>query len=99
MKQKIVYFLLFVFITLSGCSSVQTQTCNLEKYGLKANRTENASPVLAGALFEELNIMEYECERYVVPTFKDAEFLIPVKELSMYPKYTPETLLLVNEYL
>lgn len=50
MKQKIVYFLLFVFITLSGCSSVQTQTCNLEKYGLKANRTENASPVLAGAI-------------------------------------------------
>lgn len=32
-------------------------------------------------------VMEYECEQYVVPSFKGAEFLIQVKGSSMYPKY------------
>ena len=36
----------------------------------------------------EAQIMEYECERYVVPMFREAEFLIPVKGSSMYPKYS-----------
>lgn len=33
------------------------------------------------------SIMEYECERYFVPMFRGAEFLIPVKGSSMQPKY------------
>ncbi|MDR2914243.1 MAG: peptidase S24 [Tannerella sp.] len=36
----------------------------------------------------EVQVMEYECERYVVPMFKDAEFLIQVKGSSMVPKYS-----------
>jgi phage repressor protein C with HTH and peptisase S24 domain len=32
-------------------------------------------------------VMEYECAQYVVPDFKGADFLIPVKGSSMYPKY------------
>lgn len=36
----------------------------------------------------ESQIMEYECEKYVVPVFREAEFLIPVKGSSMYPKYS-----------
>ena len=32
-------------------------------------------------------VMEYECETYIVPAFRDAEFLIPVKGDSMCPKY------------
>lgn len=43
---------------------------------------------MAGILTGELNIMEYECEHYIVPAFKDAEFLISVKGSSMYPKYS-----------
>jgi phage repressor protein C with HTH and peptisase S24 domain len=31
--------------------------------------------------------MELDCERYVVPVFKDAEFLIYVKGLSMQPTF------------
>jgi phage repressor protein C with HTH and peptisase S24 domain len=42
---------------------------------------------MAGALTSEQTVLEYECERYVVPVFKGADFLIPVKGLSMYPKY------------
>ncbi|EFR54638.1 XRE family transcriptional regulator [Bacteroides fragilis] len=43
---------------------------------------------MAGALTGEQTVLEYECERYVVPVFKGADFLIPVKGSSMYPKYS-----------
>ena len=43
---------------------------------------------MAGALTSEQTVLEYECERYVVPAFKGADFLIPVKGSSMYPKYS-----------
>lgn len=43
---------------------------------------------MAGALTSEQTVLEYECERYVVPIFKGADFLIPVKGSSMYPKYS-----------
>lgn len=42
---------------------------------------------MAGFGNGESQVLEYECERYVVPMFKDAEFLIQVKGSSMYPKY------------
>ena len=43
---------------------------------------------MAGALTCEQTVHEYECEHYVVPMFKGADFLIPVKGSSMYPKYS-----------
>lgn len=43
---------------------------------------------MAGELTGELPVLEYECERYVVPVFKGADYLIPVKGSSMYPKYS-----------
>ena len=43
---------------------------------------------MAGALTCEQTVLEYECERYVVPVFKGADFLIPVRGSSMYPKYS-----------
>ena len=42
---------------------------------------------MAGALKGEQAILEYECERYVVPAFKGADFLMPVKGNSMMPTY------------
>ena len=36
----------------------------------------------------EFQVMDYECERYVVPMFAGADFLIQVKGSSMYPKYS-----------
>lgn len=42
---------------------------------------------MAGALTSEQTVFEYECERYVIPVFKGADFLVPVKGSSMYPKY------------
>ena len=42
---------------------------------------------MAGALTDESTILEYECERYTVPAFKGADFLIPIKGNSMSPTY------------
>ena len=45
---------------------------------------------MAGALNgADLSIMEYECEKYIVPVFKGAEFLIMIQGDSMMPKYMP----------
>ena len=42
----------------------------------------------AGALSgEDYSIMESDCERYIVPSIKDADFLITVRGDSMTPKY------------
>lgn len=43
---------------------------------------------MAGALTSAQTVLEYECDRYVVPAFKGADFLIQVKGSSMYPKYS-----------
>lgn len=43
---------------------------------------------MAGTFTGEASVMGFECERYVVPVFKGADFLIPVKGSSMYPKYS-----------
>lgn len=42
---------------------------------------------MAGALTGEQTVLEYECERYVIPAFSGADFLIPVKGNSMNPTY------------
>lgn len=42
---------------------------------------------MAGALTGEQSVLEYECERYVVPAFSGADFLMPVKGNSMTPTY------------
>lgn len=42
---------------------------------------------MAGAFTDDTSVMEYECERYVIPAFKGADFLIQVKGDSMQPTY------------
>lgn len=42
---------------------------------------------MAGIFQGETIVLEYECDKYIVPAFKDAEFLISVKGSSMIPKY------------
>lgn len=43
---------------------------------------------MAGFGTGDTQVLEYECERFVIPTFHEAEFLIQVKGSSMYPKYS-----------
>ena len=42
---------------------------------------------MAGVLRGEVSVLDYECEQYIVPAFKGADFLIPVKGNSMNPTY------------
>lgn len=42
---------------------------------------------MGGVASGEVSILELDCERYVIPMFKGADFLIPVKGSSMIPKY------------
>ncbi len=42
---------------------------------------------MAGALTGETSVLEYECERYIIPAFKGADFLMPIKGDSMTPTY------------
>lgn len=46
-------------------------------------------PINAMAGFGEgqNNVLEYDCEIFIIPTFKGADFLITVKGSSMSPKY------------
>jgi SOS-response transcriptional repressor LexA len=57
------------------------------------NKQDAGIPLLpisafAGTFTEDMQVLEHECERFVVPSFKGADFLIPVKGSSMYPKYS-----------
>ena len=42
---------------------------------------------MAGFGTGDVQIMEYETERFIVPTFKGSDYLIGVRGSSMYPKY------------
>lgn len=58
----------------------------------KADNSTKGIPLIplhamAGVLRGEISVLEYECEQYVVPAFKGADFLIPVKGNSMFPTY------------
>lgn len=59
-----------------------------------AHRTESNEGIplipinaMAGAFTGDQSVMEYECDRYIIPSFKGADFLIGVKGSSMYPRY------------
>lgn len=57
---------------------------------IKSDRGIPLIPVdaMAGFLSGDCNaVMEYECEYYHIPSFRGAEFMIPVKGSSMQPKY------------
>lgn len=42
---------------------------------------------MAGVFTGDIQVLEHECDRYIVPVFRGADFLISVKGSSMYPKY------------
>ena len=89
-----------VFSKCEGVSSEwlltgQGDMMKQEGRGEVAHQTENPKEgiplipfsAMAGALTGEQSALEYECERYVVPAFNGADFLMPVKGNSMMPTY------------
>lgn len=83
---------------LTGKGNMIKSTSNSDKEepspkAIHAAKAEEGIPLLpinamAGALTSEQTVLDYECERYIIPMFKGADFLIPVKGSSMYPKYS-----------
>lgn len=82
-------------ITGKGDMIISTQNTDIKNEELPvAHRTESTKGIplipinaMAGAFTDDQTIMEYECDRYIIPSFKGADFLIGVKGSSMYPKY------------
>jgi phage repressor protein C with HTH and peptisase S24 domain len=70
---------------------------NIEEFkvrepAIKYTKSPNGIPLIpinamAGMFNGEIKVLECECERYIIPVFKDAEFLIPMRGSSMMPKY------------
>lgn len=42
---------------------------------------------MAGHLTAEQTVLVYDCDRYIIPMFKGADYLIPIKGTSMTPRY------------
>lgn len=60
-----------------------SEAAEAERIGIPLIPVEAMAGIAAGSF----QIMERECERYVVPMFRDADFLIAVRGNSMTPKY------------
>jgi phage repressor protein C with HTH and peptisase S24 domain len=80
---------------LTGVGSMLKENISISAIAMPAPIATNEGipliPVSAMAGFGTGDIdgvLEYECERYIVPAFKGAEFLITVRGSSMYPKYS-----------
>lgn len=80
-------------LTGKGDMILQTQKENIKELPV-AHHTDSKEGIplipinaMAGAFTEDQQIMEYECERFIIPSFKGADFLIGVKGSSMYPRY------------
>lgn len=73
----------------TASSTMPTTSTGIHKLPQGSQKGIPLIPVsaMAGAFTSDISVMEYECERYVVPSFEGADFLIPVKGDSMQPTY------------
>lgn len=77
---------------LTGKGSMIKENKTAIPTAIPAQNTTDGIPLIpfsamAGALTDERTALEYECERYVVPAFKGADFLMTIKGTSMQPTY------------
>lgn len=96
-KILVVYSDLNIGWLLTGEGEMITSTQNKEMKNEElpvTHRTESNEGIplipinaMAGAFTGDQSVMEYECDRYIIPSFKGADFLIGVKGSSMYPRY------------
>lgn len=77
------------------CNSIAQQGSSTEELPIarRANNPQEGIPLIpldamAGALTCEQTVLESDCDRYVVPDFRGADFLISVKGASMQPSYS-----------
>lgn len=63
-----------------------------DKEAYKSINQDSAIPLIpveamAGFASGDVQVMEFETKKFIVPTFKGADYLISVRGSSMYPKY------------
>lgn len=80
---------------LTGSNPIEQQQSSTEELPIarRATNPQEGIPLIpldamAGALTSELTILDSDCDRYVVPDFRGADFLITVKGASMSPSYS-----------
>ena len=66
------------------CASEPIITGERKPLGIPLLPVDAVAGVLSG---NDMQVMEYDCEYYNIPTFKGAEFLIQISGDSMQPKY------------
>ena len=71
---------------LTGEGEMLKNPMQPDKNGIPLIPTNAIGGILSGV---GESFMEYECERYIVPQFSNADFLIRVQGDSMMPKYIP----------
>lgn len=76
---------------LTGNGSMLKSEQSLPVAGPSGNQNKGIPLIpldaMAGVGSGEISVLELDCERYVIPMFKGADYLIPVKGSSMTPKY------------
>ena len=79
-------------VTTSDGKTIKTTAPKSNNEVKRTNNFKEGIPLIpidavAGFGSGESSVFEYECERFVIPVFRDAEFLISVRGSSMQPKY------------
>jgi hypothetical protein len=72
---------------LTGNGAMVKNGVRSSKIGQSKGVYYSTSDTSNGLVSEFYKIMEFENEQFVIPTFKDADYLVQVKGDSMYPKY------------
>lgn len=67
-----------------------TDNCPVARHSDSPNEGIPLIPLsaMAGPFTMEQQVLECDCDHYVVPAFKGADYLIQVKGASMYPRYS-----------
>ena len=72
---------------LTGNGTMVKNGMRTSKIGQSKGVYYSTSDTSDGLVSEFYKIMEFDNEQFVIPTFKDADYLVQIKGDSMYPKY------------
>ena len=72
---------------LTGNGAMLKNGARSSRTSISKNMGYISSDTSDGIITDAYKIMEFENEQFVIPTFKDADYLVQVKGDSMYPKF------------
>lgn len=72
---------------LTGNGAMLKNGARSSRTSLSKNTTYISSDTSDGLISDDYKIMEFDNEQFLIPTFKDADYLVQVKGDSMYPKF------------